>query len=420
MKAKKDKILTASVAAVLSVSMLTAAGNAVNSVLAMMSSYFPEASQASIRLVSTLPSIVNVIVGLLMGKVIGKKIRYKTTFVLGGILFVLGGMGPAFFHGTLSTILMFRLIFGCGIGCLTFSNAWFLETQPLENHARILGMAAFMANAGAAVLQMASGPLADRKWYYAFYPYMIGLGTLVMVLTLMKDTRQGSVAGMTAVKDTDEALNIRTSEDQKKERVSPEIMKYVLINFFVSLTAMPVMSGMSMVVAGRGIGGQTVATTVSVILTVCQVGGILVGIVFDRYVKILKRMAIPGALTIQGLGIFLILIAPNVFVVGLGATVSGIGTILISSLCTMYVGESTPKSTIPMATVIVLMMSQAGIFLSSYYIQICERITGARFGTDAESSYAVSSVLYVAVIIAAIAMILAGSKRSKQDAPVNE
>jgi len=231
MKAKKDKILTASVAAVLSVSMLTAAGNAVNSVLAMMSSFFPEASQASIRLVSTLPSIVNVIVGLLMGKVIGKKIRYKTTFVLGGIL---------------------------------------------------------------------------------------------------------------------------------------------------------------------------------------------VGIVFDRYVKILKRMAIPGALTIQGLGIFLILIAPNVFVVGLGATVSGIGTILISSLCTMYVGESTPKSTIPMATVIVLMMSQAGIFLSSYYIQICERITGARFGTDAESSYAVSSVLYVAVIIAAIAMILAGSKRSKQDAPVNE
>ncbi len=386
MRNGKYSYLTASLAAVLSVSFIMAGGNAVNSVLAMMSAYFPEASNTTVRLVATLPSVMSMIVGLALGGVIGKKVRYKTTFVAGCLLFIIGGMGPAFLHENLALILVFRAIFGCAAGCFSFANAYYLSTLTEEFHARVLGLAAFLSNTGAAILQLVTGPLADRTWYYAFYPYAIGFVSLIMVLFLMKE-------------DKPDYAETSDRKSESKEQLNPAIFKFIAINFFVSLTAMPVMSGMSTIVDGRGLGGGNVGTTVGIILTVCQVGGILVGVIFHSYVHLMKRFTLPVGLFIQGLGIFLILVAPNVIIVGLGATISGVGTILVNQLAAMYVGESTPKSTIPMATVLTLVIAQCAIFLSSYYIALCHRFLSSRFMLDVESSYAVSSALYVIAIV---------------------
>ena len=114
---------------------------------------------------------------------------------------------------------------------------------------------------------------------------------------------------------------------------------------------------------------------------------------------ICKRFTMPVALFVQGLGIFLILIGQNAVVIAVGATVSGMGTILVGALNSTYAGQSTSKDTIPMATVLIMISGQVAIFLSSYFIELCSKICGNMYSIDVEAAYFVGSIMYVVLIV---------------------
>lgn len=385
MSENKERIaINSTLVALFSVSLIQSGINAINPVLPMIIEAFPAFSATTVRLVSTIPSLTSMLVGLCLGITVGKKVKYRTAFLIGAVLYVIGGTGPAFFHNSLPLILFFRAIFGCASGCFTITNAFILSTQQVVKQASIIGLAAMIQNIGAAIMQMASGTLADIHWPIAFLPYFIGIVTIVMVLTMFKEPK---------------IFEENATEKKSAVRFSRRVWLYIAIQCFVSITCVPVMVGMGTVVSGKNLGGNNVGTVVAMVLTVCQVGGIITGAIFGKYVAILKRFTMPVALFVQGLGIFVILIANTVFTVGLGATLSGIGTILVMSLCSTYAGQSTTKESIPFATIIIMLCSMIANFLSVYYIAFCDKILSGRFGTDVESCFAVSSVLYVFAIV---------------------
>ncbi len=385
---KKSALLSMTLVAVMSVFFLTAGGNAVNSVLQKLIEAFPHANAATIRLVSTLPNLMSMLVGFYVGSAVGKRIKYKTVFEVGIIAFVVGGVGPAFLRSSLAIILVFRGIFGVALGCFSCSNAYLLTTVERAQQARVIGWSQMFSNLGGAILQMCSGALADINWPMAFYPYFIGILSLVLVAAFLKEPSAlggGSHGDQAAVE-----------KHGAKGKLNPKVGIFVLIQFLVMITAMPVMSGMATIVDGRGLGSATVVAT---ILTVCQVGGIIVGAIFGKFVAICKRFTMPVALFVQGLGIFLILIGQNAVVIAVGATVSGMGTILVGALNSTYAGQSTSKDTIPMATVLIMISGQVAIFLSSYFIELCSKICGNMYSIDVEAAYFVGSIMYVVLIV---------------------
>ena len=384
-----------SLVAVMSVYFLMAGGNAVNSVLQKLIEAFPDASAATIRLVSTLPNLMSILVGFYVGAAVGKTVRYKTFFMIGTIAFVVGGVGPAFLRSSLALILVFRGLFGVALGCFSCCNAYLLTTIDREHQARVIGWSQVCSNLGGAVLQMCSGTLADINWPMAFYPYFIGIISLICVMAFLKEPSVLSGSGSPAADAAVEAHR----EKAQKGKLSPRVWIFVVIQFLVMVTAMPVMSGMSTIVDGRGLGGATVVAT---ILTVCQVGGIIVGATFGKFVALCKRFTMPAALFVQGLGIFLILIGGNAVVIAIGATVSGMGTILVGALNATYAGQSTSKDTIPMATVLISIAGQIAMFLSSYFIELCSMICGDMYSIDVEGAYFIGSIMYVVLVILTI------------------
>ncbi len=372
---------------ILGIFFLTSGGNAVNSVLQKIIEAFPTVGAATVRMVSTLPNLTGMGIGLIAGATLGKRLRYRTLYLFGVMAFVIGGVGPALFHDSLGLILVFRAIFGMSLGAFSTCNAYVLSTQPVSMQAKVVGWGAVCTNLGAAILQMASGTLADIYWPYAFWPYASGLVVLIFVRRLKEPAQ---------INPELSAKQEVTETKAEKGKLGKRVFLYVGINFFVMITAVPVMTGMSTLVADRGLGDST---TVALILTICQAGGILTGLILGKFVSVLKRFSMPVALFVQGLGIFGCLAGQNLAMICIAALVSGIGTILVSSLSATYCGQSTSKETIALATSVLMISTQCANFLSSYYIVLAQSLFGSMFRTDVECAYFLSSVLYVIVII---------------------
>jgi MFS family permease len=378
------KKINTSTLAIMTVFFIAAGGSAVNPVIQHIIRDFPDVSVALIRLVSTLSSFTAMFVTLGFGAIIGKKIKYKTVSLIGIVCYVLGGVGPAFFNSNIYIILFFRAIFGIAIGCLACRNAYLLATVERAKQARWIGNGQVAQNAGAAMLQFVAGALADINWRYAFYPYFVAIIAFFVVATMMTEPEiAGAPAGAAA-------------GPAPKGRLGTHFIIYVVIQFCVMIHAMPVLTGMSTLVIARGLGN---ATTTGAILAVCQIGGLITGVIFGKFSEILKRFAMPASLFVQGIGIFLILVGGNVVLIGLGSVLSGIGTILIVSVNLTWTGQSVSKGSIAFGTAIVTTLGQIGSFISPYWINVTNRIFKNYYQFDVERVYLMGSIVFAVLIV---------------------
>jgi MFS family permease len=382
------KKINTSTLAIMTVFFIAAGGSAVNPVIQHIIRDFPGVSVALIRLVSTLSSFTAMFVTLGFGAIIGKKIKYKTVSLIGIICYVLGGVGPAFFNSNIYVILFFRAIFGIAIGCLACRNAYLLSTVEKSKQARWIGNGQVVQNAGAAILQFVAGVLADINWRYAFYPYFVAIIAFFIVATMMTEPEIPSAsAGNSAGAAAGPA---------PKGKLGTHFIVYVVIQFCTMIHAMPVLTGMSTLVIARGLGN---ATTTGTILAICQIGGLITGVIFGKFSEVLKRFTMPASLFVQGLGIFLILVGGNVVMIGLGSVLSGIGTILIISINLTWTGQSVSKTSIAFGTAIVTTLGQIGSFISPYWINATNAIFKNYYQFDVERVYLMGSIVFAALIV---------------------
>jgi MFS family permease len=268
---------------------------------------------------------------------------------------------------------------------LACRNAYLLSTVEKARQARWIGNGQVVQNAGAAILQFVAGVLADINWRYAFYPYFVAIIAFFIVATMM--TEPELAGGASTASDTGPA---------PKGALGTHFFIYVVIQFCTMIHAMPVLTGMSTLVIARGLGN---ATTTGTILAVCQIGGLITGVIFGKFSELLKRFTMPASLFVQGIGIFLILVGGNVVMVGLGSVLSGIGTILIISVNLTWTGQSVSKSSIAFGTAIVTTLGQIGSFISPYWISVTNRIFGNYYQFDVERVYLMGSIVFAVLIV---------------------
>ena len=79
---------------------------------------FPDVAFSTLLLVSTLPSLLIIPATLFSGAMAGTKIGYRPLLLVALILFLAGGVAPAFLNN-FTTILLSRAVFGIGIGMLS-------------------------------------------------------------------------------------------------------------------------------------------------------------------------------------------------------------------------------------------------------------------------------------------------------------
>lgn len=186
---KSNGILTFTI---LSISLLTVmAGAAMAPALGVIRSHFADKSSLMVQLIVSLPALTIIITNLFF-PLLCRLMRTRTIAVTGLIMYVLLGSGVFFVDG-IWTVLVLRALLGVSVGMIMPLSTGLLSYYfPPEQQPRLMGLAAFMSQAGGVIATLLSGLLANISWNCAFLVYLLGLPALVLVAVVLPNTQLGT------------------------------------------------------------------------------------------------------------------------------------------------------------------------------------------------------------------------------------
>lgn len=101
-----------------------------------LSQIYPDVPMTTIRLATSIPSLVSFICGLFIAPALGKRLPYKATMLFGCLMSIIGGILPAFWNATFTQILIGRALYGLGFSVFSCRNAIAVKEFGTEEAAK--------------------------------------------------------------------------------------------------------------------------------------------------------------------------------------------------------------------------------------------------------------------------------------------
>ena len=157
--------------------------------LSVIGSHFPDLSQTEVQSLISIPCIVIIPVTLLVGALM-KTMSKKLLSLIGVVLFLIGGVGPAFSESFL-VIQILRGIFGAGVGILqVVSTALVAENFEGAMRDKVQGQPPGLPRClGCAIMVFVGGWMATLSWNGVFYVHLIAVITLVCVIACLPNVQ---------------------------------------------------------------------------------------------------------------------------------------------------------------------------------------------------------------------------------------
>lgn len=157
----------------LSACLVMGAQNAISGMIPEMAKAFSQVSLSTIELITTIPSLFQMI-GILISKPVADRIGHKNTMLFGFLFCGLGGVIPTFLP-LFGVIFVTRCLFGLGVGFLCASQL-VLIIHFFTGHTRsnLIGLNGTFGGIGSAVLTFLAGRLLAISWNSSFAVYIIG------------------------------------------------------------------------------------------------------------------------------------------------------------------------------------------------------------------------------------------------------
>lgn len=346
---------------------------------------WPSVPSSSIRLMLTLPALVQSAVMFLAGPFIGKKIRYRTVAITGLILITLGGTIPVFFHPTWTVVLLCRSIgLGCGGGLLGMRNALLLKSVSPSEASRWVGCGSATVAVMSVICAPITGLLVSIGWNFSF---LVNSGAAVCLIIVTLFLREPVEQQIEEIPDM--------PKSGSNEKMNGKVFLYSALLLAETCMLYSVLSGLSTYYAEKEIGSAALAGTA---VSAYSLAGVLVNLALPVFTKTAGRR-LPGFCALFcAIGIALLLFVPNYIVTIVAMAICGIGYFPIYSVVQVYNGELQPASKLAFSSIIILTCNQLAVFVSSYYITICGNTLNFQ-NSEVSSSMLVSSVVFVALAV---------------------
>ncbi|MEK8127940.1 MFS transporter [Paenibacillus filicis] len=152
--------------------------------LKLLAVAYPTVSPLLIQWVVTLSSLF-ILPTLFLSGPLGKRFPRKNILITGLLLYLIGGIGPAF-SDSFTVILVFRAILGLSIGLIspTF-NTLIAESFQGEERTRMNGFVTSTTGIGGAVFLSLGGLIASFGWRYVFMTYIFAIVLLLLVVLFL-------------------------------------------------------------------------------------------------------------------------------------------------------------------------------------------------------------------------------------------
>lgn len=326
--------------------MILMGGAAVAPALPLISEAFPDASDATISLIITLPALAIAITGFFIG-ILSDKIGRIRVLAASIVVFTLAG-SSGYYLTSLPAILVGRFILGIGIaGIICTTSALIICYYDGIARARVLGYQAAAMGLGVLILETSGGLLAGISWRAAFLIYLIGIVIFLGILSTMKEpARPDPGERTTAPGDSKTAVDDPMTAPGDTFPVVPLVLAYITLFlgnllFFLLPTKFPyLIAGMD---AARILGDNT-ALTAGIFLGIMGCASALVGLFYGRIAWRFHRYTILLlSLVCFGIGLCSLGFATSLATVTFGVILVGIGEGILMPAILTWIAAITPQ-----------------------------------------------------------------------------
>ena len=384
--------------AAISVSGLIYLGNFVSPVISAISAEYPDVPEATIKMLTTIPSLMMVIMSLVSGT-LTSRFPIKKIVVFASLFSLVGGLIPVFLNG-ITALIVSRFIFGVGHG-LIFPMASAIVNQLFtgKQRDRLMGIRSGIGALIGAAYSSIAGIVGLINWRCSF-------ACIVVVIP---------IAILIAWKCPENELSKRTTqsgETVKEKKLTP--LTYIICAglFIFNMLMVTFMTNLSLVVARDGIGSVAQAGTVSSVYTI---SAFVAGIIFSAVKGKAKRYTSPLAFGLVGVGLAILFFSYSLPLFYIGAIFYGLGFGFYNPQLTMVAAQTATKPIYaPIAIAVYTSCVGIGQFLASIVLPQVATIFGV---TSTRSDWLLAFVgSGIAVVISVIYIIATGGAEGKKKA----
>ncbi|MDD2470979.1 MAG: MFS transporter [Methanocorpusculum sp.] len=310
----------------LSSMMILMGGAAVAPALPAISAAFPDASEALISLIITLPALAIVFSGFFIGAAVDKFGKVRILAISLAVFTFAGVSG--FFLTSLPAILVGRIILGIGIsGIVNTTTTLITDYYQGPSRVKVLGYQAAAMGIGVVILDTSGGFLAGISWRMAFLIYLLGLFILIGTLVTMKEPVR-------------EKVNMTRDAPKNKTPVGSIVLIYItlflgMMLFFLMPTKFPYLIAEYV---------ENSSALSGILLGILGIFSALIGTLYWRIAGRIHRMVnISLSFILLGAGYVLFGLSESMMIIVISVIIIGIGNGLLMPTVLSWLGVITPR-----------------------------------------------------------------------------
>ena len=373
----------------------------VNSIINTMIKSFPDVATSTVRMVSTIPSLVSIFISIPLTAIWGSKINYKKTAALGVALMTLGGIGPVVFNQTIWQIIICRATMGFVFGLVAVRNGAIraIFKDPVEA-GKWIGIGSFIQMGLSVTLGLISGYIGQIDWHMCFYLNLVGIIPLCIVLFVMKEPEKLQSTASAAKTDVSET------------KIDARVYIYFVLTILLAVWLYPVLSGSSTLVSVRGLGESALAGYVT---TAYTLGGCIFSLFFGKVNEKFPKYGFAASLIFVAVGLAMLTFGKAILVLWIGSFLSGGFAALQRCWLLKWAGDIVAASKKTFASTLLTAATSIGTFISSYYISLCYILGSGltMFENEVEKTFFISMIIYALVGVICFILPIAPKDKAK-------
>lgn len=344
--------------------------------------------------------------GIVVGLVVGRKVSYRTCgLVATGIFFLCGGIPFLWQSIPFIGLLIARLLFGFGVGCLMPLSQSIVTNMFVDEseRARWIGLLYIVFSVGATVGTTITGALAaNGVWQNAYAFYLLGIIPFIMILLFFKD--ENIKVNENAY--ISEAAGETSSTNQAKRHIPAVAACFILVFGLGLIMTQTYFNYAGIAIAENGIDVLVIGTIFSVITGV----GIAIALFNSVIWKTMRLYSFPTAFVFFVFAYAVALFAYNIASLPLwyvSAIILGFGMAFLSLSIPMVMSVTVTPAALTLAIGLQEAARNAGGFCSAIWLNAI----GSTFGDVPAVQFV--AIMVLGIILTTVAFILA-AKNNKQ------
>ena len=344
--------------------------------LTVIGGAFPSASQSMIQSIISVPCLAVLPVTIISGKLM-ERMPKKTLGIIGMLIFLIGGVAPVVMT-SLPLILVFRAIFGIGVGIVqAVASALVAENFFGPERESVQGTMTSAQMLGCAVMVFAGGWLGDTAWNYSFLVHGIAVLSLIIAFICLPLVKTD---GPAFAERAEEAAFAEAEEPaagakgQRKTRLNRSSWSWAGITFLLFIGVQVYTVYISYVLNEKSIGG---AAESGATVAVACIGGFIMGILYGKLAVRTRNLTFAAGLFVMALSYLILALAGSMAMIYVGGFVYGIAMAICMPAAFVNTANSVDAFSSAMALSITMCAQHLGQFVCPYIMNFVTGMTGS-------------------------------------------